>query len=101
MDVGHIARSLPPRRERRLRLDRGELAALGVEVESGHRGIQLVRHEEQRQARMKGKVTRARARTEGHIAAVYMLYGSRIRAEAVDKHAIDPEVRCNCEAVRG
>src|SRR6266566_3885848 len=76
-------------------------AALAVEAKRGHRGIELIGDEHQRQRWMEGDVARARARAHDSIAALDVTQRFAVEIETVHVHPVDAEVRGEREAVGG
>ena len=101
MDVGRIVRAGPPGRDGGHRVERGQRAALGVEPQRGHGGIELIGDEHQRPRRVEGEVARARAGMHDGVAAIQMVQGLAAHIEPVDEHPIGAEVRGEREAVGG
>jgi len=98
---GRVIRAGPPSRDGGTGVERGQFAELGVEAQRGHRGIELIGDEHQRQRRVKGEVTRARARAHHRIAFLYMAQRSTLEIEMVHEHAVGAEVCGEGEAVGG
>src|SRR5205085_6800875 len=99
VDVGDVAGPTPPGGKCRLPLEHGELAALGLEAERRHGGVQLVRDVHERQLRVKGEVAGTRAGAKACVAAFDVLQRSVVDVETIHENTIDAEVRGQGEAV--
>ena len=73
----------------------------GVEAKRGHRGIELIGDEHQRQRWVEVDVPRTRAGAHDRVAALDVAESFGVGVETVDEHAVDPEVRDEREAVGG
>src|SRR5439155_13837681 len=82
---------------------RGKCAALGVEAKRGHREIELIGDEHQRQLWVEGDVARACAGAHDGVAALPLDVAQRfaVQIEMVDEHAVGAQVCGEREAVGG
>src|ERR1043166_5887530 len=99
MDVGRIVRATPAGGQRRSRVDRLECAAARVEAQRSHGRIELVRHIDERQPRVKREMARPRAGAHDGVAAIYVTQRFRGEIELVDKDAVCAQIRGEREAV--